>query len=67
MRHGHGSSVSGRRRGEWFFVIEAGGNFETLATSETYQSRAACEHAIELIKQQAASATVHDQTPSATR
>jgi uncharacterized protein YegP (UPF0339 family) len=55
------------RRGEWFFVIESGGNFETLATSEMYQSRAACEHAIELIKQHAASATVHEETPSPTR
>ena len=49
------------QQGQWYFVIEAAGNYETLATSEMYQSRSACEHAIELIRQQASAATVSDQ------
>lgn len=46
----------------FYFEIQASGNFETLATSETYASKAAAEHAIDLIKAGAASADVVDET-----
>jgi uncharacterized protein YegP (UPF0339 family) len=52
---------------QWFFVIEAAGNYETLATSEMYESRGACEHAIDVIRQQAGSATVTEETASGAR
>ncbi len=55
------------QQGQWWFVVEAAGNYETLATSEMYQSREACEHAMELIRQGAASATVHQEVASGVR
>ena len=54
--------ISRNSRGEYYFEIQAAGNYETLATSEGYSSKAACERAIDLIKTQAASATVNDQS-----
>jgi uncharacterized protein YegP (UPF0339 family) len=47
-----------------FFVIESAGNYQTLATSEMYESRQACQHAIDVIKKEAASATVTENTTS---
>lgn len=40
-----------------YFVIKAS-NHQVLATSETYKSRYDCEHAINLIKQGAATAPI---------
>jgi hypothetical protein len=34
---------------EFYFEIQADGNYETLATSEIYSSKQAADHAIELI------------------
>lgn len=46
----------------YYFEIQAAGNYETLATSETYVSKADAQHAIDLIKSGAAGATVVDVT-----
>lgn len=46
----------------YYFEIQASGNYETLATSETYVHKADAEHAIELIMNGAAGATVVDAT-----
>lgn len=46
----------------YYFEIQAAGNYETLATSETYVSKADAQHAIDLIKSGAAGATVVDET-----
>ena len=54
-------------QGQWWFVVESAGNYETLATSEMYQSRQACEHAMELIRQGAATATVHEEAATGAR
>jgi uncharacterized protein YegP (UPF0339 family) len=54
--------ISRNRSGEYYFEIQAAGNYETLATSEGYRSKADCERAIALIRTQAASATVNDQS-----
>ena len=45
----------------FYFEIQASGNNETLATSETYVSKSDAEHAIGLIKSGAAGGTVSDQ------
>jgi uncharacterized protein YegP (UPF0339 family) len=55
------------QQGLWYFVIEAAGNYETLATSEMYESRRACQHAIELIRTGAASATVTEEVAAGAR
>jgi uncharacterized protein YegP (UPF0339 family) len=49
---------------QWFFVIESAGNYETLATSEMYESRQACQHAINVIKKEAASAAITEDSAS---
>lgn len=46
----------------YYFEIQAAGNYETLATSETYVSKADAQHAIGLIKSGAAGATIVDAT-----
>jgi uncharacterized protein YegP (UPF0339 family) len=46
----------------YYFEIQAAGNYETLATSETYVSKADAQHAIDLIVAGAATATVVDLT-----
>ena len=46
----------------FYFEIQASGNYETLAPSETYVEKADAQHAIDLIKQGAAGATVVDAT-----
>ena len=46
----------------YYFEIQASGNFETLATSETYREKGDAEHAITLIKSEAGGATVADET-----
>ena len=46
----------------YYFEIQAAGNDETLATSETYVSKADAQHAIDLVKSGAAGATVVDVT-----
>ena len=46
----------------YYFEIQASGNSKTLATSETYISKFDAEHAIDLIRGQAASASVIDET-----
>ena len=35
--------ISRNRSGEYYFEIQAAGNYETLATSEGYRSKADCE------------------------
>jgi uncharacterized protein YegP (UPF0339 family) len=46
----------------YYFEIQASGNFETLATSETYVSKSDAERAINLIRNEAGGATVADET-----
>jgi uncharacterized protein YegP (UPF0339 family) len=46
----------------FYFEIQASGNFETLATSETYVSKADAQRAIDAIMNEAASADVADET-----
>lgn len=46
----------------FYFEIQAAGNYETLATSETYVAKSDALHAINLIKAGAAGATVVDET-----
>ena len=46
----------------YYFEIQAAGNYETLATSETYGAKADAMRAIDLIKAGAAGATVVDVT-----
>ena len=46
----------------FYFEIQAAGNYETLATSETYVSKSDAHHAIDLIKAGASGATVVDET-----
>ena len=52
--------INKSRDGQFYFEIQAVGNYETLATSERYTTKSACQHAIDLIKQGAGSATVND-------
>ena len=54
--------ISRNRRGEFYFEIQSAGNYETLAMSEGYKSKADCERAIRLIQQGAAGATINDQS-----
>ena len=46
----------------FYFEVQASGNYETLATSETYVAKSDAEHAIDLIRAEAAGATVVDET-----
>jgi uncharacterized protein YegP (UPF0339 family) len=46
----------------YYFEIQATGNNETLTTSETYVSKADAQRAISLIQNEAAGATVVDET-----
>jgi uncharacterized protein YegP (UPF0339 family) len=46
----------------FYFEIQASGNFETLATSETYVDKADAQRAIDAIMNEAASADVADET-----
>jgi uncharacterized protein YegP (UPF0339 family) len=46
----------------FYFEIQASGNYETLATSETYVQKADAQHTIDLIRQGAPGATVVDAT-----
>ncbi|HEX3244784.1 MAG TPA: DUF1508 domain-containing protein [Chloroflexota bacterium] len=48
--------------GQYYFEIQSAGNWETLATSESYMHKADCERAIQLVKAGAASASVNDET-----
>jgi len=54
--------ITKSRDGQFYFEIQSAGNYETLATSERYTTKAACQHAIDLIQRGAASATVNDQS-----
>jgi uncharacterized protein YegP (UPF0339 family) len=47
--------------GKYHFVLKAG-NGEIIATSETYNSKAAAKNGIESVKSNAAGATVADET-----
>jgi uncharacterized protein YegP (UPF0339 family) len=52
------------RKGEYRWRLRAR-NGEIIADSnEGYSSKASCQHGIDLVKEQAASATVEDQTES---
>jgi uncharacterized protein YegP (UPF0339 family) len=48
-------------RGQYSFVLKAG-NGETIATSETYGSKASAKAGIDSVKENASNATVDDQT-----
>lgn len=50
--------------GKFRFNLVAG-NGETVATSETYESKASAKNGIEAVRKAAAAATVGDQTTSA--
>jgi uncharacterized protein YegP (UPF0339 family) len=54
--------ITKSRDGQFYFEIQSAGNYETLATSERYTTKAACQHAIDLIQKGAASATINDQS-----
>ena len=45
--------------GQYYWKI-TGGNYETIAVSETYTSKASAQHAIEVVRAQAAKASVLD-------
>ncbi|MGQ0572902.1 MAG: YegP family protein [Pseudonocardia sp.] len=47
---------------QFYFTISASGNYEVLATSETYVSKASTQRAISLIKGGASGAQVIDLT-----
>lgn len=49
----------------YYFEIQAAGNYETLATSETYKSKADAQRTIDLIKREAAAASVVDEEADA--
>jgi Uncharacterized conserved protein len=44
----------------WWRAV--GGNNEIMAASEMLSSKQACEHAISVVKKEAAAAKVHDKT-----
>jgi uncharacterized protein YegP (UPF0339 family) len=46
---------------QYYFEIQSEGNFETLATSERYRSKADCQRVVETIRTQAAGAHVVDR------
>jgi uncharacterized protein YegP (UPF0339 family) len=56
--------ISRSTDGQYYFEIQAGGNYETLATSETYKSpdKKDVRKAIDLIKAGVADAEVVDDT-----
>lgn len=56
--------ISKSSDGQYYFEIQAAGNHETLATSETYKRRDKSDvlKAIELIRQGVPSAEVVDET-----
>lgn len=54
--------LSKASNGQTYFEIQATGNYETLATSETYWSKSDALKAIGLIQKEAASATIVDDT-----
>jgi uncharacterized protein YegP (UPF0339 family) len=47
---------------QYYFELQSDGNYETLATSERYVSKADANAAIAIIKAEAATATVVDNT-----
>ena len=51
-------------QGQYWWVAK-GGNGETMCTSETYTVKSSAKHAIRVIKDGAASATVYDETGEA--
>lgn len=52
--------LSKATNGQTYFEIQATGNYETLATSETYKDKSDALKAIGLIQKEAASARVVD-------
>jgi uncharacterized protein YegP (UPF0339 family) len=54
--------ISKATNGQTYFEIQASGNYETLTTSETYKEKSDALHAIDLIKKEAASADIVDDT-----
>jgi uncharacterized protein YegP (UPF0339 family) len=54
--------ISKSQNDQYYFEIQAGGNYETLATSETYIRKVDARAAIDLIKAGAATADVVDAT-----
>jgi uncharacterized protein YegP (UPF0339 family) len=55
-------SISNADNGQVYFEIQAAGNFETLATSETYRSKRDALAAIDEIQRGAGGADVVDNT-----
>lgn len=54
-------AINKANNGEFYYRI-VGGNYETMAVSETFTSKASAESAINVIKRDAASATILDMT-----
>ena len=54
--------ISTASNGEVYFEVQAGGNFETLATSETYRNKSDAIAAIDRIRRGAGGADVVDNT-----
>ena len=49
------------KAGEWRWRLRAGGNWEIIADSaEGYKNKSDCEHGLQLVKEQASSATVEE-------
>lgn len=54
--------IDTNRNGEYIWRFQAGGNNEIVAVGESYRDKRNCQHAIELLKRDAASAGVNDKT-----
>ena len=54
--------ITKSRDGQFYFEIQSAGNYETLATSERYTTKAACLQAIDLILAGVKSAVVDDRS-----
>jgi uncharacterized protein YegP (UPF0339 family) len=51
-----------RRSGTQYYFRVVASNGETLASSERYWNKSDCRHAVDVIKAQAGSARIDDQT-----
>lgn len=53
--------IDTNRNGEYIWRFQAGNN-EIVAVGESYRDKRDCQHAIELLKRDAATAEVNDKT-----
>jgi uncharacterized protein YegP (UPF0339 family) len=54
--------ISKSRDGQFYFEIQLLGNYEAIATSERFRTKAACMLAIDHIKAGAAAGSINDQS-----